>query len=338
MDEELNKKFIDEQLRSNAGPMKTATISDLLNKNSEANKVNVTPREATPIPEKVRFDENGMPNVDPLRTYGSDITDAKKREEISISKMMSESQARSGVVGGTLGQNRSGGMRFFLISLVVIMIVGGGSAVVYSYIQKQKALAPVVIAPTEKEIISYENKVIVPIDGLSGDGLIGEIKAKMANAPTDGLRKVALTKHINGVDANIKISEFLNLLNSNIPDKLLRNLYDEFFFGVKFNQNISPFLIMFSSSYDIAYDGLLTWEPDLRDIYQTVTGKGDLPPGTYSFKDRVIQNQDVRALQDEAGNIAFFYAILDQNAIVFAKDAETFKEVLDRLRVSKLKQ
>ncbi len=54
-----------------------------------------------------------------------------------------------------------------------------------------------------------------------------------------------------------------------------------------------------------------------------------------SFKDRVIVNTDARTFEDPTGKVAFFYTFIDPNTIVFARNAETIKKVVDRLREAK---
>lgn len=55
-----------------------------------------------------------------------------------------------------------------------------------------------------------------------------------------------------------------------------------------------------------------------------------------SFEDLVLLNRDIRAIVDEAGEVILLYSFVDNENIVFTKDVEVFKELVQRITSKKL--
>jgi len=336
--DELNKNLIDKQRNANAEAFKGAGMGDLIDKNSGVYRAPEVVRDPTPLPEKPKFDGDGFPVIENVRTYQEDIANAVKNENVSVSKMMMAEGARRDKQGIAVEESKRG-FRWHIVlgAFASLFFLGGIGAVGYSFMVKNKADAPVVEVPTKSEILSYNQQTKISVIAKKREDFLGAILKEIQNAPKDAsLRKVDFVSTVEEKEVLVALPEFVATLDLRAPDRLVRNLSDEFFFGINFIGQGSPFIIAKTASYDIAYPGLLDWEKTLVDDFKEIVETDPLK--NYTFKDRIILNKDVRSLEDGAGNIIFYYTFIDQNTIFFGKDTDSLKEVLERLRLMRLKK
>ena len=131
-----------------------------------------------------------------------------------------------------------------------------------------------------------------------------------------------------------------------MPDTVKRSLSAEFMVGMySFDKNL-PFIIFKTFSFDNTYAGMLSWESNLKDDFQTIfrlpgyeSGGGILneltPANTPKFEDGVISNKDVRILRDNNKNIILLYGIVDTQTIIITVTDTAFKEIVSRLNKEK---
>lgn len=334
-EDQLGKNLIEQELKANEGALKGASVADLVNKDSGVYKMPEIPKENKPVEAKPKYDEDGFPIIDTLRTYQGDIANAVQHDNLTMSKIAALEQTKRGQATGAVPPPKTFKAHLLLGILVSILFVGGLGAVIYSFIQKNKNNALIVPATTPRKIISTEESATLDITNLSKEQIF-EVVAKEISKPSKDkvMRNVVLRRGVK----EIVLGDFLQSIGARVPATLLRNLYDNFFFGINFAGDGKPFLIMFSNSYDIAYSGLLEWEGTLKDDFKKIfTEKSDLEKN-YVFRDKIIGNKDARALVDPEDKILFFYTFVDNNTIVFAKDAETLEEIINRLRIESLKK
>jgi uncharacterized protein (DUF2141 family) len=96
------------------------------------------------------------------------------------------------------------------------------------------------------------------------------------------------------------------------------------------------------TSYDHAFAGMLTWEDsintDLAPVFTAVpalTKDQNGLPVKRTFQDLVMRNYDVRALEDDNGQIQMYYSFPTQNILVLAESPYSFTEILSRLQASR---
>ena len=169
--------------------------------------------------------------------------------------------------------------------------------------------------------------------------------------------------------------DFLALISARAPDNIRKSLDPEFLLGShKVVQN-EKFVLFRVTNYENAFAGMLTWESalarDMEQIFPTEIGRAKITTNeeiiadtvvidattstttlatstqlesepqrtidnTRVWHDRVIRNTDTRALLDESGRVAFFYALIDNEYIFFGSNESTFAEVMRRVRSAKL--
>jgi hypothetical protein len=104
-------------------------------------------------------------------------------------------------------------------------------------------------------------------------------------------------------------------------------------------QNSQPFIILKSTSFDVAFAGMLDWEQtisaDLSPLFGTpVTETFDSSARTDSqvrsayFKDTITGNKSVRLLLDENGKDRIVYTFINQNTILITTNRESLETLI----------
>jgi len=338
--EKSAQDFINQQLNSNSGALTGSSISDLVNKESDVYKTPEIIREKKELPKKPEFDADGFPIIQNMRTYNGDIANAVQRDNLTMTKIAVAEQKAHGSEPKILETKQASPIKLYLLIGITssILFLAGLGAVGFSLLNKSIRESPVPVKQVTREIIASEEKVTLSLTEKSSRQIINEFTSEVLRVPEDaGIRNIIPIFQAEA-DTPIKASahDFINSLSARAPEPLLRSLYQEFFLGVHFRGVGEPFIIFFTSSYDISSSSLLSWEGFMGEDLALLFNEKITSIKDYEFKDKIILNQDSRSLEDEEGNVLFFYSIIDSNKIIFAKSSDTFKEILDRLRVSKL--
>jgi hypothetical protein len=138
------------------------------------------------------------------------------------------------------------------------------------------------------------------------------------------------------------VQQFFTALGLNPPAQLMQGLGTTFFFGIHAVSGNVPVLVIPVTSYDLAFSGMLAWEPtmnqDLSPAFDAVpalvTDANGLPIAR-SFTDAVLLNYDVRELKDDSGSVILYYSFPTPNILVIAENPSTFAEVLSRLQAQR---
>ncbi|HVM73682.1 MAG TPA: hypothetical protein VMU13_02265 [Candidatus Paceibacterota bacterium] len=134
----------------------------------------------------------------------------------------------------------------------------------------------------------------------------------------------------------------LGIQSPDLPSELLQGLGTTFFFGIDTVDINDPVFVIPVTSYSLAFDGMLKWEPlmdqDLAPIFTAVpalvTGSDGLPTKR-TFSDAVILNYDVRELKDDGGNVVLYYSFPTPNILIIAESVHSFPELLTRLEAQR---
>ncbi|MBP9757649.1 MAG: hypothetical protein KBD06_03560 [Candidatus Pacebacteria bacterium] len=138
------------------------------------------------------------------------------------------------------------------------------------------------------------------------------------------------------------LSEFFASIGVEPPENLMRALGDEFFLGIHTVDKNAPIFVIKVSSYDRAFDGMLTWERtlngDLAPLFTAVPRLIMGPDGIQvqrPFTDLVMRNYDVRAIKDDEGVIQLYYSFPTRDLLIIAESPYTFTEILSRLQAGR---
>ncbi len=138
------------------------------------------------------------------------------------------------------------------------------------------------------------------------------------------------------------LAEFFKAIGTEPPENLMRALGDDFFLGIHTVDKNAPILVIKVTSYDRAFDGMLSWEKsmnaDLTPLFAVVPRLIMGTDGLQTerpFTDLVMRNYDVRALKDDDGVIQLYYSFPTRDLLIIAESPYTFTEILSRLQAGR---
>lgn len=346
--DDAKNNFIKKTLDASADAASGSKVSDLFDKNSPVYKnQNPEPKKEVVAPKEIpTTDTEGYPIIGKVHTYKDDFINTVKGESMSMSRIaMMEQKAAKGLEKNTdikwykknpilLWGSIFGG-------LIVIGIVGG---VIMNTVQNSQTEAtPVAVVEKPKDIIYTEQKRVLNISNSTKTEIEGKIQSAIASFKEEDSMMEIIPSYGEGSDAILaSTADLFRVTKGRLSDTLLRSMPDRFVLGLYSKKGrTDPFLLLYTSSYDTAYPGLLEWEGFMRDdlswLFNTNVKNPDGSLIPLSFKDRIIYSKDARSLEDGSGKNVFFYTFIDQNTILFARTTDTLTEMINRLREAKFK-
>ena len=279
--------------------------------------------------------------IKPLRTLRGDIEEVVKEGKTSAVKIaVAETQRATGTpetISNFTAPRRELPWKNILIgAAATILIVGGGAGLYFIYL-KVSAPGTTTIPIKHGAIINTESTLILNITNLNRLNTIAAINTgkKALSQQLSAITDINFVKQ-SGVSATttktLTAQEILEQLEIQANTPFIRALASDFIFGFHIIGQPEPFIILKTSAYDFAYDGMLRWEnylaTDLGPIFLSTTTAD-------SFEDKIIYNKDTRILRDIGGTIRLLYSFNDKNTIIIATNEITFKNLVDRLRAAK---
>ncbi|MDP3726179.1 MAG: hypothetical protein Q8R36_03200 [bacterium] len=274
-----------------------------------------------------------------LRTYQHDVTEAVRNERQSLARMVIAEKKRRESMGGEAAfsqiQEKKSPTRTVMFIGMGAIFVASIAGVLFLFIGKNNpqddALLISIYSPIFTEV---EKKITLGrVDEHEIRSRVAEIK-KETTIPINGIVHAIFTKTANTPSGTketlIPTREFLSTFPNDIPERLLRTINNEFFFGFHSFKKIAPFLIITNRFYDGAFLGMLEWEKFmLHDIAPLFLIS---PADQGKFFDAVIKNIDVRFLKNTRGEAILMYSFIDRQTIVITTNADTFAEIVTRMQ------
>ena len=99
-----------------------------------------------------------------------------------------------------------------------------------------------------------------------------------------------------------------------------------------------PFLIIKLTSFENAFAGMLSWEPNMARDLAPLLGTTDLLKvinPAYVFKDVIVRNKDVRMLEASSTPV-ILYSFFDNQMLIITEDIDAIQTLIDRLTREKL--
>ncbi len=342
--DELKRQYMEKALHANEEAMGDSKMTDLLNKDSNVYKdPNAElPKEKPIVPEKPTIDAEGYPIIHNVHTYREDLAGIINSDKLSLSRiaMMQEDANRKTEEPSKEEALKKKSMIFYIISISLVLIGIGIIGGIFVLTQNKKAAAVQAIVPKEKYILFAEQKKELNITKATKTEVSKDIKDfSIQFQEEDSMMEIVPSITTDSGLYKADLNTLFGTLYQRIPDELLRTLYPKYFLGLYSKKGkTDPFLLMFTNSYDISYPALLDWEGFMKDdltwIFDTNVKVDNVTP-KLGFKDRVVANTDARSFEDDGGRVAFFYTFIDPNTILFARNTDTVRKVVDRLREAK---
>ena len=309
-------------------------------------------------------DERKNSSLKTVRTYRDDATSSIQDKNLSVVSIAAAESKKRSAQERHLQPEHMGESPTFLKSLTIVvvslvLIVSGIAVSTFFYkafkegsgIAARKEITSLIFADVQKEI---------DISELSRAPLLARLNSERleVNTTLGGIAHLLLTeKGLNSLQRTVSSERFLRRVSSNIPDRLIRSLDDEFMLGIHVLGKNHPFLVFKTSSFENAFASMLDWEetmnedlsPLFGDKLSEITarstaqaqGSSTVPPPRIFipriFNDVIIRNNDTRILRDDRGDIALIYGFPRVDTIIVTTNENTFFEVFKRLTVIKSK-
>ncbi len=337
----LNKKR--EELLSSGGI--NDEVSDYLNKLDKKDYPLTTENLARGTAEKV------IPKQSIIRTFKSDTEKAIELEHMSSIRIALAEQKKKQEyqpIAEPVETPRS--KKWFVLIISLFFIFAGIGAFNLNYIKEKFNPAPKnkIEVSTLITVDSSREINLSEIGKKDLNSLLSE-SISSANVTKNSIQNIYITENENLVGKEkvtskaIESKKFLYLINSRMPDSLLRSLMPEYMLGIHSWNGNQPFIILKTDSYENAFAGMLAWEKYMKeDLNALFSLNNRLSSGEAStttrqiyayqkdFEDILIKNKDARALKDSDGNIFLIYSLPDKETIIITSNADTLAELFDR--------
>ncbi len=260
-----------------------------------------------------------------LRTYQGDVAEAIKSQNESVASITIKEKVRDQKEAPP-APKRNVPVNFMKLVLALLLIAGSVSAGLFVW--KMVTREPVPEVHVETAIISFTK--ISPVSGLTAANIVGELDR--ASADTNGVTLLKLSDR-EGQPIE-KADSMLKSLGVSAPSILLRNLSGEYAVGsyVAQDKSSSYFIILRARDFGVAFSGLLEWEGSMINdlsFFDTRVQGTTTPQATFTWKDTIIKNKDVRALANvaDSGDALLAYTFLDKNTILITNSLSSLPEL-----------
>lgn len=283
-----------------------------------------------------------------IRTFQGDVATALTRQKESLFSIH-ETERLKRSSGGTIIQTVTddSGKRKELISLIlgslfflVIGIVGSW----YTYNEFLRKTAPPTLAVPGNRFIPPQSIAFINAASSSRETIFSNIAENGLGLTPGELRHIVLR---NGVGTNAPLltsTEFFQIIGSRAPGSLIR-AYEPLFMLGAIGKSLttgqaSVFAIFKLASFENAFPGMLSWEPnmaeDIGPLFSTSDSLKVIPPSSV-FKDVISRNKDVRILYAPVSpgsattSPALIYSFYDNRVLIITDSLETLRTLIDRL-------
>lgn len=297
-----------------------------------------------------------------LRTYKSDIAAAMKRNKTSRTDIAAAEQERTRATKDAAAQKETQDAqqqqkrrwplkRILVVGAIVLLGVGGVGALGF-------AGYAIFLAPSEEPdteqiqpytLIPTNEQQEVTVTGQRPQALRTELTRRANELPLSLGEIGVLYLVTETAEGRVRTSTagLFEHIGANIPSELRRTLAEAHMLGVHAFDGAAPFLLLRITNFETAFSGMLSWESDMNDDLAPLFGPElesfvqtgtSTQPQARRFEDLVLQNQDVRAVRNDAGEIALLYAFPRRDALIITTNENTLKEVLSRMRARTIVQ
>lgn len=325
------------------------SVFDILNLRM-ADQPLVSPQSPAPEPEKQQTPAPqtsatplNIPRMGTLRTFKADLDAAVKGENVSLATVAIREAEKRRALGILSDANtHSSTRKIILLSIALVALGLGVFGVGFLYFQSNpettvpiSARTPLIFADSESkldtttartsDVIAFAQKKLRTIDrqiGTVEEIIFTEQKQKLGEEGT------TIT-----VEEPLTAQELIRGLGTAAPDGLLRSLEGSSMYGIYAWQTNHGFLLFKVTSYEKAFDELLSWEKRFmaRDLLplleETIPREGI---NETVFRDAIIRNIDTRVLRDAQGTPILIYGFLNNQNLAIAGSQETFIEIVSR--------
>ncbi len=294
--------------------------------------------------------ENNSPKDSPLkqiRTFQGDVAEALTRQNESLVSIQ-QTEALKNRMGGIPSETvsaeehkRNGDFLYLFVGSIFLIILSLGGAW-YGYGEYLKRTAPPVISIPANRFISANSEVEINLLNATRETFAAAFADKASDNPANELRHIVARAGEGELAPLLTTAQFMKALESQAPGNLVRSFDPLFMEGVI---GSDPFLIIKLVSFENAYAGMLSWEPDMAEDLLPMFPSVKANDSASVFKDVIVKNKDVRMLSAEVPATAsssttttpvLLYSFFDNSVLIITSKLETLQILIERLTRERL--
>ena len=289
-----------------------------------------------------------------MRTYESDILKALENKNASLANIAMAEQKKIRALESEKGERKFTDFlnkKTIMLAVAVLAVLATTFSVTFVLLNK-KNVVPENTMPIPEEIIFANAQKWLNMTNTNRKDLLSQINIEKKKTSVGLGSIINLVPVIDDGEAKrlASVSEFLKILDLQVPSILERSLQNNFMFGLHMVRGLEPFLILKVSSFENAFAGMLGWEKEMEKNFENLfiqreTAEAQNYESSVTseqvsilekhFGDTVLKNRDVRVMKDGQGKIYLMYSFPDRNTIIITTNPQTLTEIFDRLTRAK---
>lgn len=286
-------------------------------------------------------------DIPTIETYMSDMADAVRDQEASVTKIAVKEQKRRerGDYYKKGPQKKSNSKLWFVIGGIIF--IAAAIFISHKLIQKKNEVnKPIPVVKVDSSPITYDSKITLDAtNATTKSDLINLINPVLDQKGVPGtIKEIILNKNTTDGNKTLSLEDVLSLLNTSAPGSLLRSFKQNYMIGTYTPQNkytpANLFLIIKIKDYDLAYAGMLSWEKtmvsDLFSLFH-INISSDNNLLKIPFKDIILKNQNARVLYNKSGLGVLYYIFPNKNTLIISSSEEAINEITTRLLIKETK-
>ncbi len=242
----------------------------------------------------------------------------------------------------------------FLLTVFSIVLIGGGLYAGYYIYMKNVSEKPVTVAPAPivvAGLIPRDTLAMVSVTTEMGNPLISKIYSEVNKNPVGSGKSLEVRLYEKKGEASQVVtgSDFIQKLNTSIPNVIVRSLTDRWMFGVYGEETgqKTTFVALTTDFFQNAFAGMLSWEnngmaDDLALLlnFKDRARKDELNSTTTissyftirgQYTDKVLRNRDIREFRNPQGELLFLYSFINKETLLLTTTESAFVALVDRI-------
>jgi hypothetical protein len=290
------------------------------------------------------------PNANPaFRSFAHDIKSNVSEKGVSMAQIVMDEERRKQAAGTTTedvqeSEEKSGVLKVVLIVIGIIAILGGGVALFITF--SSTAPVPVTLIPEDYSPIRAQKVTSIELRDQYKSTLIEAVRGIGATRISEeNFVEIKLNESIGTTSVPVKFARLMEILETRIPDELLRSNDQGYVLGIYASQQTnSPFLMFSVDAFENAYVGMKAWERTMigdigalfmnDDLLYSIIGSST----PSQFQDKVYYNNDTRTVFGSNGKPVLVWAIVNRTQIIITKDGETLNALMKRITLENIKR
>lgn len=309
-----------------------------------------------PKPAPLATPKKDEATVQALETYQGDIEKLVQDKNMSVVSIAAAEAGRRETAAPpaktSLQDLRPRIIKSIMVVAGVLLLIAAGAAIIY--VTKPAPAVNISTASTPTPFINVDSTLafIVP-PGVKRGAAMNALQAQRQNISLSlGLiARLYLALSLDPTTQKLtplSAEQLLTILAPNAPASLLRAVEGKpYILGIHSVTGNQPFVILQTDSYEQAFSGMLQWE---QYMAQDLSPFFSNPPHVYineengtstsqepvfvrtGFVDRIVENQDTRALEDSRNTILLLWSFVNRNTLVITTNESTLREIVGRLK------